>query len=77
MQEIYKTKNIVKEMLWKGKHRNLLWSWFKLVTWFGQISIDKISYISNSLQDELDIFQIYFWEFYLHEVQFFLLIILN
>lgn len=77
MQEIYKTKNVVKEMLRKGKHRNLLWSWFKLVTWFGQISIDKISYISNSLQDELDIFQIYFWEFYLHEVQFFLLIILN
>lgn len=41
------------------------------------INIDKISYISNSLQDELDIFQIYFGEFYLHEVWFFLPIMLN
>lgn len=41
------------------------------------INIDRISYISNSLQDELDIFRIYFWEFYLHEVKFFLLILHN
>lgn len=68
MQEIKKKKKVAKEMLWKGKHHNLLWSSFKLVTWFGQSSIDKISYISNSLQDELDFFQIYSWEFYLHEV---------
>lgn len=62
-------------MLWKGKHHNLLWSWFKWVTWFGQIRVDKSSYISNSSQDEFAVLQIYFWEFYHMNIIF--LIILN